>query len=68
MIANCLAFIELFCLCKHSLFVSESTSVTQSQSAPEEEEPEEEEQEDDDTLPDLTGFIVDDMKQYVFAD
>ncbi|MCI4386598.1 hypothetical protein PGIGA_G00064250 [Pangasianodon gigas] len=42
---------------------SESTSATQSQSAPEEEEPEEEEQEEDDSLPDLTGFVVDDMKQ-----
>ncbi|KAK3523920.1 hypothetical protein QTP70_016723 [Hemibagrus guttatus] len=42
---------------------SESTSVTPSQSIPEEEEPEEEEQEEDDTLPDLTGFVVDDMKQ-----
>lgn len=42
--------------------------MTQSQSVPEEEEPEEEEQEEDDTLPDLTGFVVDDMKQYVFTD
>lgn len=53
------------------MFISESASVTQSQSAPEEEEPEEEEEEeqdDDDVLPDLTGFIVDDMKQYVFTD
>ncbi|TSQ12708.1 Pre-mRNA cleavage complex 2 protein Pcf11 [Bagarius yarrelli] len=42
----------------------ESTSVTPSQSVPEEEEPEEEEeQEEDDTLPDLTGFVVEDMKQ-----
>lgn len=50
------------------MFISESTSVTQSQSVPEEEEQEEEEQDDDDTLPDLTGFVVDDMKQYVFTD
>lgn len=53
------------------MFISESASVTPSQSAPEEEEPEEEEEEeqdDDDVLPDLTGFIVDDMKQYVFTD
>lgn len=50
------------------MLISESTSVTQSQSVPEEEEPEEEEQEEDDTLPDLTGFVVDDMKQYVFTD
>lgn len=49
-----------------SLFISESTSVTPAQSVPEEEEPEEEEQEEDDTLPDMTGFVVDDMKQYVF--
>ncbi|KAF7697080.1 pre-mRNA cleavage complex 2 protein Pcf11 [Silurus meridionalis] len=42
---------------------SESTSATQSQSLPEEEEPEEEEQDEDDDLPDLTGFVVDDMKQ-----
>ncbi|KAF5906966.1 pre-mRNA cleavage complex 2 protein Pcf11-like, partial [Clarias magur] len=43
---------------------SESTSATQSQNTLEEEEPEEEDQDDDDdTLPDLTGFVVDDMKQ-----
>lgn len=51
----------------HPVFISESTSATQSQNMPEEEEPEEEEQDDDDTLPDMTGFVVDDMKQYVFA-
>ncbi|XP_076835724.1 pre-mRNA cleavage complex 2 protein Pcf11 [Brachyhypopomus gauderio] len=42
---------------------SESTSVPQIQSVPEEEEPEEEEQDDDENLPDLTGFVLDDMKQ-----
>lgn len=50
------------------MYILESTSVTQTQSVPEEEEPEEEEQDDDDTLPDLTGFVVDDMKQYVGTD
>lgn len=30
----------------------------------EEEEEEEEEQEEDENVPDLTGFVLDDMKQY----
>ncbi|XP_026860226.2 pre-mRNA cleavage complex 2 protein Pcf11 [Electrophorus electricus] len=42
---------------------SESPSLPQSQSVPEEEEPEDEEQDDDENLPDLTGFVLDDMKQ-----
>ncbi|KAK9955421.1 hypothetical protein ABG768_015299 [Culter alburnus] len=40
---------------------TDSTSASQTLSVPEEEE--EEEQEEDDDVPDLTGFVLDDMKQ-----
>ncbi|XP_067280582.1 pre-mRNA cleavage complex 2 protein Pcf11 [Pseudorasbora parva] len=40
---------------------TDSTSASQSLSVPEEEE--EEEQEEDESVPDLTGFVLDDMKQ-----
>lgn len=46
--------------------ILDSTSASQTLSVPEEEE--EEEQEEDDDVPDLTGFVLDDMKQYAHLD
>ncbi len=43
--------------------ISDSTLASQTLSVPEEEE--EEEQEEDESVPDLTGFVLEDMKLYV---